>query len=180
MEVIIGIIFVSMWAVIYAIANVRYHNLKSKHYDALRENIDLRDRNLSLEKKNIVLEAKINAPVKEYKTYLEEAAEIAEEKNDIAKYADFLIKRYEEVYKEKRKLEWQNERLREQVEFFERKLSTEEFDSNALTDLPMDIIEDVQKRAFDLYCSAYIDKNNNKRKQQLHTKKNKEGLSEYE
>ena len=56
----------------------------------------------------------------ECKMYLDEAVEIAEEKNNIAKYADFLIKRYEEVYEEKRKLEWQNERLREQVEFFER------------------------------------------------------------
>jgi cell division septum initiation protein DivIVA len=63
--------------------------------------------------------------------YLDEAVEIAEEKNGIVKYANFLIKRYEEVYEEKRKLEWQNERLREQVEFFERELSTEEGVKNA-------------------------------------------------
>lgn len=43
-----------------------------------------------------------------------------------AKYEKYLISQYEEVYEEKRKLEWQNERLREQVEFFERELSTEE------------------------------------------------------
>lgn len=43
-----------------------------------------------------------------------------------AKYEKYLISRYEEVYEEKRKLEWQNERLREQVEFFVRELSTEE------------------------------------------------------
>jgi hypothetical protein len=43
-----------------------------------------------------------------------------------AKYEKYLISRYEEVYEEKRKLEWQNERLREQVEFFERELLREE------------------------------------------------------
>ncbi|MEE0928003.1 MAG: hypothetical protein UIG59_02320 [Acutalibacteraceae bacterium] len=48
-----------------------------------------------------------------------------------AKYEKYLISRYEEVYEEKRKLEWQNERLREQVEFFERELSTEEGVKNA-------------------------------------------------
>lgn len=48
-----------------------------------------------------------------------------------AKYEKYLISRYEEVYEEKRKLEWQNERLREQVEFFERELSTEEGEKNA-------------------------------------------------
>ena len=48
-----------------------------------------------------------------------------------AKYEKYLISQYEEVYEEKRKLEWQNERLREQVEFFERELSTEEGEKNA-------------------------------------------------
>ena len=48
-----------------------------------------------------------------------------------AKYEKYLISRYEEVYEEKRKLEWQNERLREQVEFFERELATEEGVKNA-------------------------------------------------
>ena len=43
-----------------------------------------------------------------------------------AKYEKYLISRYEEVYEEKRKLEWQNERLREQVEYFERELAIEE------------------------------------------------------
>ena len=43
-----------------------------------------------------------------------------------AKYEKYLISQYEEVYEEKRKLEWQNERLREQVEYFERELATEE------------------------------------------------------
>ena len=126
MEVIVWIIATIVWAVAYAIAEIRLNNLKSKHYDALCENSDLRDSNRYLEKKNIVLEAKINALDKECQMYLDEAVEIAEEKNNIAKYADFLIKRYEEVYEEKRKLEWQNERLREQVEFFERELATEE------------------------------------------------------
>lgn len=126
MEVIVWIIATIVWAVAYAIAEIRRDKLKSKYYDALQENIDLRGRNLFLEKENIELKTKVNAPVKEYKTYLDEAAEIAEEKNGIEKYANFLVKQYEEVYEEKRKLEWQNERLREQVEFFERELSTEE------------------------------------------------------
>ena len=112
MEVIVWIIATIMWAVAYAIAEIRLNNLKSKHYDALHKNIDL--------------ETKVNALDKECQMYLDEAVEIAEEKNGIAKYADFLIKQYEEVYEEKRKLEWQNERLREQVEFFERELATEE------------------------------------------------------
>jgi hypothetical protein len=43
-----------------------------------------------------------------------------------AKYEKYHISRYEEVYEGKRKLEWQNERLREQVEFFERELLREE------------------------------------------------------
>ena len=96
------------------------------YHDLAEQNIDLRDSNRYLEKKNIDLEAKVNALDKECQMYLDEAVEIAEEKNGIAKYADFLIKQYEEVYEEKRKLEWENERLREQVEFFERELSGEE------------------------------------------------------
>ena len=120
MEVIVWIIATIVWAVAYAIAEIRLNNLKSKYYDALHENIDLRDRNLSLEKKNIVLEAKINALDKKCQMYLDE------EENGIEKYANFLVKRYEEVYEEKRQLEWQNERLREQVEFFEMELSTKE------------------------------------------------------
>lgn len=52
--------------------------------------------------------------------------ELTEELEISIDYAAYLISRYEEVYEEKRKLEWQNERLREQVEFFERELSTEE------------------------------------------------------
>ena len=105
MEVIVWIIATIVWAVAYAIAEIRLNNLKSKYYDALHENIDLRDSNRYLEKKNIDLEEKVNALDKECKMYLDEAVEIAEEKNNIAKYADFLIKRYEEVYEEKRKLE---------------------------------------------------------------------------
>lgn len=112
MEVIVWIIATIVWAAAYAIAEIRLNNLKSKHYDALHKNIDL--------------ETKVNALDKECKMYLDEAVEIAEEKNNIAKYADFLIKRYEEVYEEKRKIEWQNERLGEQVEFFEMELSTKE------------------------------------------------------
>ncbi len=52
--------------------------------------------------------------------------ELIEELEISIDYAAYLISRYEEVYEEKRKLEWQNDRLREQVEFFERELSTEE------------------------------------------------------
>jgi hypothetical protein len=52
--------------------------------------------------------------------------ELLEELEISKDYAAYLISRYEEVYEEKHKLEWQNERLREQVEFFERELSTEE------------------------------------------------------
>ena len=52
--------------------------------------------------------------------------ELIEEHEISIDYAAYLISRYEEVYEEKRKLEWQNERLREQVEFFERELATEE------------------------------------------------------
>lgn len=78
MEVIVWIIATIVWAVVYAIAEIRLNNLKSKHYDALRENLDLREKIYFLEKENIDLKTKVNAPVKEYKTYLEEAAEIAE------------------------------------------------------------------------------------------------------
>ena len=126
MEVITWIIATISMMVAYAVTEIRRDKLKSKYYDALQENIDLRDSNRYLEKKKIDLETKVNALDKECKMYLDEAVEIAEEKNNIAKYANFLINRYEEVYEEKRKLEWQNERLREQVEFFERALSTEE------------------------------------------------------
>lgn len=52
--------------------------------------------------------------------------ELLEENEFELKYNKYIISRYERVYEEKRKLEWQNERLREQVEFFERELSTEE------------------------------------------------------
>lgn len=112
MEVIVWIIATIAMMVAYAIVEIRLNNLKSKHYDALQENIDLRDSNRYLEKKNIDLEEKVNA--------LDKERELRE------KYEKYLISRYEEVYEEKRKLEWQNERLREQVEFFERELATEE------------------------------------------------------
>lgn len=131
MEVIVWIVATISMMVAYAVTEIRRDKLKSKYYDALQENIDSRDSNRYLEKKNIDLEAKINALDKECQMYLDEAVEITEEKNNIAKYANFLIKRYEEVYEEKRKLEWQNERLREQVEFFERELATEEGVKNA-------------------------------------------------
>ncbi len=52
-----------------------------------------------------------------------------------AKYEKYLISQYEEVHEEKRKLEWQNERLREQVEFFERELATEEAEKKETTNL---------------------------------------------
>lgn len=52
-----------------------------------------------------------------------------------AKYEKYLISQYEEVYEEKRKLEWQNERLREHVEFFERELATEETEKKETTNL---------------------------------------------
>lgn len=132
MEVIVWIIATISMMVAYAVTEIRRDKLKSKYYDALQENIDLRDSNRYLEKKNIDLETKVNALDKECQMHLEEAAEIAEEKNNIAKYANFLIKGYEEVYEEKRKLEWQNERLREQVEFFERELATEETEKENL------------------------------------------------
>lgn len=49
------------------------------------------------------------------------------EDNEVAlKYNRHIISQYERVCEEKRKLEWQNERLRERVKFFERELSTEE------------------------------------------------------
>ena len=48
-----------------------------------------------------------------------------------AKYEKYLISQYEKVYEEKSKLEWQNERLREQVEFLKRELATEEGVKNA-------------------------------------------------
>lgn len=84
MEVIVWIIATIVWAVAYAIAEIRLNNLKSKYYDALHENIDLRDSNRYLEKKNIDLETKVNALDKECQC------------------------------------------IREQVEFFERELATEE------------------------------------------------------
>ena len=52
--------------------------------------------------------------------------ELLEENEFELKYNKYLISRYERVWEEKRKLEWQNERLREQVEFFEMELSTKE------------------------------------------------------
>lgn len=57
--------------------------------------------------------------------------ELTEELDISIDYAAYLISRYEEVYEEKRKLEWQNERLREQVEYFERELSSQEDEKNA-------------------------------------------------
>lgn len=57
--------------------------------------------------------------------------ELTEELEISIDYAAYLISQYERVYEEKHKLEWQNERLREQVEFFERELSTEEGVKNA-------------------------------------------------
>lgn len=58
--------------------------------------------------------------------------ELTEELEISIDYAAYLISRYEEVYEEKRKLEWQNERLREQVEFFERELAIEETEKENL------------------------------------------------
>lgn len=133
MEVIVWIVATISMMVAYVVTEIRRDNLKSKYYDALQENIDLRDSNRYLEKKKIDLETKVNALDKECRMYLDEAVEIVEQKNNIAKYANFLIERYEEVYEEKRKLEWQNERLREQVEFFERELSTEEAEKKETT-----------------------------------------------
>lgn len=52
--------------------------------------------------------------------------ELLEDNEFALKYNKHIISRYERVCEEKRKLEWQNERLREQVKFFERELSTEE------------------------------------------------------
>lgn len=52
--------------------------------------------------------------------------ELSEENKFEVKYNRHIISQYERVCEEKRKLEWQNERLREQVEFFERELATEE------------------------------------------------------
>lgn len=49
-----------------------------------------------------------------------------EKNNNIEKYTDFIIKKHEEICEEKSELERQNVRLREQVKFFERELSTEE------------------------------------------------------
>lgn len=54
---------------------------------------------------------------------------VLHEDNEFAlKYNKYIISRYEEVYEEKCKLEWQNKSLRKQVEFFERELATEETD----------------------------------------------------
>lgn len=52
--------------------------------------------------------------------------ELLEENEFELKYNKHIISQYERVYEEKRKLEWQNERLREQVEFFEMELSIKE------------------------------------------------------
>ena len=107
MEVIVWIIATIVWAVAYAIAEIRLSNLKIKYYDALHKNIDLEERLYDLEKERELRE----------------------------KYEKYLISQYEKVYAEKSKLEWQNERLREQVEFFERELSTEEADEKETTNL---------------------------------------------
>ena len=61
MEVIVWIIATFSMMVAYAVTEIRCDMLKSKYYDALRENIDLRDSNRYLEKKNIGLETKVNA-----------------------------------------------------------------------------------------------------------------------
>lgn len=52
--------------------------------------------------------------------------ELLEENEIKMKYNRYIIHQYERVCEEKRQLEWQNERLREQVEFFEMELSTKE------------------------------------------------------
>lgn len=59
--------------------------------------------------------------------------ELLEENEFALKYNRHIISQYERVCEEKRKLEWQNERLREQVEFFERELSTEETEKKETT-----------------------------------------------
>lgn len=117
----IALFLLGWWSAFECIREKNYD-----YHDLAEQNIDLRESDRYLKKENIDLKAKVNALEKERQMYLDEAAEIAEEKNNVAKYADFLVKRYEEVYEEKRKLEWWNERLREQVEFFERELATEE------------------------------------------------------
>ena len=131
MEVIVWIIATISMMVAYAIAEIRIYDLRKRYNDALHDNFDLRYKKVSLEQKDIVLEAKCNRLDKVCHMYHADAVEIAREKADIVKYTDYLISRYEEVYEEKRKLEWQNERLREQVEFFERELATEEGVKNA-------------------------------------------------
>ena len=98
MEVIVWIIATIVWMVAYAVTAIRYNNLKFKHYDVLYENIDLKE--------------KVNA--------------LDAERELRSKYEKYLISCYEQVYKEKSRLEKENDRLREQVEFFERELSTEE------------------------------------------------------
>ena len=97
-EEIVWILTNIVWALACAIAEKKLYNLKFKHYDALRENIDL--------------EEKVNA--------------LDAERELRSKHEKFLISQHEQVYKEKSRLEKENDRLRDQVEFFERELSTEE------------------------------------------------------
>ena len=98
MEVITWIVATIAMTVAYAVTEIRRDNLRNKHYDVLHENIDLKE--------------KVNA--------------LDAERELRSKYEKYLISQYEQVYKEKSRLKKENDRLREQVEFFERELLTEE------------------------------------------------------